>query len=137
MDQIIGLLKKQEGIQEVDINATTGSVLIRYDQEVHTQSDLEAILYDFGEILYSVAAEGEVPDLGHSSTAAQLTQAISDLDRHIFNLTGGSANLKLLIPLLMGAIGVRQILRKGWGLADIPGYVLIWYAFDAFYKFHQ
>jgi hypothetical protein len=32
---------------------------------------------------------------------------------------------------------VAKILRDGWQWGEIPAYVLLWYAFDAFYKLHR
>ena len=37
----------------------------------------------------------------------------------------------------LGFIGLRQSLSEGLGLSQVPGYVLLWYAFDSFWKFHQ
>ena len=131
-------LQKQLGIREIITNPVTGSILIHYDAHVHTHDNLSAILYDLGMILYDVSSnQGPPPILPHSSTATQITEVISDLDKRIYQLTSGKANLKLIMPLFMGAIGVRQVLKKGWGFSEIPGYVLIWYAIDAFHKFHQ
>ena len=139
MEHIKVYLENQAGIRQVNTNTSSGSVLVRYDEQTHSHHEILSMLRDIGVILYEVAFDGErdLSDVGPSSTAAEITRAISDLDNRIYHLTGGTANLRLMVPLLMGAVGVWQIRRNGWGLTQVPGYVLLWYAFDAFYKFHQ
>ncbi|MGA1876236.1 MAG: HMA2 domain-containing protein [bacterium] len=139
MEHIKVHLENQAGIRKVHTNTSSGSVLVRYNEKTHSHHEILAMLRDIGVILYEVAFKGEkeLSDVGPSSTAAKITRAISDLDNRIHYLTGGTANLRLMVPLLMGAFGVWQIRRNGWGLTQVPGYVLLWYAFDAFYKFHQ
>lgn len=46
-------------------------------------------------------------------------------------------HLKLLFPLALAGVGLRQWVTQGLGLAQVPAYVLLWYAFDSFWKFHR
>lgn len=142
---LMQLLKKEistkEGIYQVIINPTTGSVIINYDQDRCTHQDMMAILGEIGLVFKDLMTEGGpgLPgkaDLESNSIAKQLAKGLGALDQQICARTGGKANLRLLVPVLMAGLGVRQIMKKGWGLSEVPGYVLIWYAFDAFYKFH-
>jgi hypothetical protein len=32
---------------------------------------------------------------------------------------------------------MRNTFANGLGIWQVPGYVMLWYAFDAFYKLHQ
>src|SRR5262249_37441456 len=50
---------------------------------------------------------------------------------------GRTVDLKLLFRVALGAVGLRQFFTAGLGIAEVPAYVLLWYAFDAFYKLHQ
>jgi hypothetical protein len=66
-----------------------------------------------------------------------VVDTVNDLDQRLSRLTGRKVDLKLLFPVALGAIGVRSAIANGVGLTEVPAYILIWYAFDAFWKFHQ
>ena len=139
IQRVKAYLHNRPGIQRVDTNRTTGSVTIQYDSAIHSHHSLLAMLYDIGVIMHDIMTGGKSipPDNGTCSASIQITNAIRDMDRRVFQLTGGKIDLKLIVPLFMGALGIRQILREGLGISHVPGYVLLWYAADAFYRLHQ
>jgi hypothetical protein len=134
---------RRAGVESVTTSARTGSVLVHYDHQILSKDDVKDMLLDVGVIAREVLGAEEVPeDLGqgvseHSSTATGLLDALTDLDRRISALTGGRVDVKLLVPVSLGLLGLRQVLTSGLGLAEVPGYVLLWYTFDTFYKLHQ
>jgi len=142
-----GLLE-QHGVSAVTTNARTGSLLVHYDHHRLSREDLLACLYDVGVIARDISGAEEIPedlDLAqsgaevapHSTTAVGLMDALTDLDRRLSELTGGKLDVKLLFPLGLGVMALRQIAVAGLGLEQVPGYVLLWYTFDSFYKLHQ
>ena len=145
LHEVAAQLEEQPGIQHVDVNADTGSVLVHYDHAQRSMHDVVGCLRDVGVLIGSVLEAGgdELPDVGgggdngHSTTAAGLVGTVNDLDRRLSELTGRKVDLKLLFPVALGAIGVRAAIANGIGFAEVPAYILIWYAFDAFWKFHQ
>jgi hypothetical protein len=131
-------LGTHDGITHVDTNDTTGSVTINYARpEIREQ--IMAILKDTGVIAYkTVSVFGEkLPPATPSTTSMSIMSAMDDIDRRISKITGANIDLKLLFPLVLGAAGVRQLFVYGLGLPQIPAYVLLWYAFDSFWKFHS
>ncbi len=138
-------LEEHRGVGRVEIRQNGHSVVVHYDPRERSQSDVLAMLRDVGVILRDVEAAGgnELPDVGaqtgteSSTTAVSIIGALNDVDCRLSRLTGRRLDLKLLFPLTMGALGVRQLAEAGLGLAQIPAYVLLWYAFDAFYKLHR
>ncbi|MBV9581259.1 MAG: hypothetical protein JO057_21980 [Chloroflexi bacterium] len=150
LQEVASRLEDQPGIQHVDVNANTGSVLVHYDRETHEKDEVVGCLEDVGLLLGSILEAGgeEIPDLegsesesgsgsSHSTTAAGVVDTVNDLDRRLSELTGRKVDLRLLFPVALGAIGVRAAITNGIGFAEVPAYILIWYAFDAFWKFHQ
>lgn len=143
----------QAGVASVETNARTGSVLVHYDRRTLSKEDVTAMLHDVGIVAMELlgaeeVSEGLSEDLAgdlvaqrgaapHSSTATGVLDALTDFDRRLSELTGGKLDVKLLVPLGLGTLAVRQILTSGLGLAEVPGYVLLWYTFDSFYKLHQ
>jgi hypothetical protein len=141
-------LEGQRGVAAVTTNARTGSVLVHYDHQRLSREALLAMLHDVGIVARDLAGAEELPEdldpnesnadvAPHSTTATGLMDALTDLDRRLSELTGGKLDVKLLFPLGLGVLAARQIATAGLGLADVPGYVLLWYTFDSFYKLHQ
>jgi hypothetical protein len=127
------------GVRGVETNPQTGSVLVRYDPAQHSRSELLAMFEDVGIVVRETLGGlgEEVPETGRSSTSVSVISALSDLDKRIARATGHTVDLKLLFPATLGAIGIRQLFTTGLGLAEVPAYVLLWYAFDSFYKLHR
>jgi hypothetical protein len=134
-------LAAQPSIGHVHVNAATGSVLVHYDHKKSSLSDVLGALQDVGVLVGEVAGAGgdELPDLGggHSSTATGVVDTIGDLDRRLSELTGRTVDLRLLFPLTLGTLGAIRVLFGGLGFTEVPAYILLWYAFDSFWKFHR
>lgn len=141
--QIAQNLGAQAGVTAVATNARTGSVLLAFDHYHVSHADVAAMLYDAGIVARDLLDAEEIPeDLGqdepnHSATATGLMDALGDLDARLARLTGGRIDLKLAVPLGLALLAARQISTVGLGLGQMPGYILLWYAFDAFHKLHQ
>lgn len=140
-------LSEHGAIASVTTNGRTGSVLVHYDHQKLTKADLLELLWDAGLVARELIGAAEIPeDLGrepeatgvpHSSTATTVLDALTDLDQRLSKLTNGKLDVKLLVPTGLGLLAIRQIAMNGLGLSQVPGYVLLWYTFDSFYKLHQ
>jgi hypothetical protein len=141
-------LRIQGGVSSVSTDARTGSVLVHYDRHALSRDDLVSMLFDVGVVARNLLGAEDVPeDLGrdderkgvaqHSASATGILDAVTDLDHRISELTGGKVDLKVLVPAGLGLMALRQVALNGLGLGQVPGYVLLWYTFDSFYKLHQ
>ena len=124
-----------------EVSPGTGSVLVHYDRDTQSGGDVLRVLRDLG-VLVEETARGigiELPEggAGSSITSMRIVDAVSDLDRQLSVLTGRKIDLKLLFPAALGGIGLWRAARSGLGLTEVPAYVLLWYAFDSFWKFHR
>lgn len=141
MGRIRSRLEREPGVRSVETNPETGSVLVHYEQDKGSLADFVRALQDVGVIFHDVfegrSASETAGNAAHSSTAEGIIGALDDLDRRLSLLTGRTLDLKLLFPLGLGAIGAFQLARQGWGIEEVPAYVLLWYAFDSFYKLHR
>ncbi len=72
-----------------------------------------------------------------SEVARDLINVVSDLNGDVGRMTNGVVDLRLLLPLGLGALAMHQLLDKGIELEEIPWYTLAWYAFDAFIKLNN
>lgn len=136
-------LAPRVGVESVATNARTGSVLVHYDHQTLSRDDVVAMLRDVGVIAGEVLGAEELPEdpvaeiAEQSTTATGLIGALGDLDQRVSRLTGGRVDVKLLVPAAIGVLGLRQVMTGGFGLAEVPGYLLLWYTFDTFHKLHQ
>lgn len=139
-EQLEGLrarLGNQAGVHAVETNLTTGSVTVNYDSGERSLSDVLRMFEDLGMVIGTVESGADDQPSGSSKASRSILDAFDDLDRRLSRLTGHQVDLKLLFPVSMGVIGIRQLVVNGIGLGEIPAYVLLWYAFDSFYKLHR
>jgi hypothetical protein len=137
-------LQRQQGVRAVQARSGTGGVLVHYDPAETSIDHLLDVLHDIGVVVAGLTAEEDLGDLGEtlsesgsSHTANSIMSAVDDLDRRLSTATAQRLDLKVLFPLGLGALGVRQLVRSGLGLEQVPAFILLWYAFDAFYKLHR
>lgn len=69
---------------------------------------------------------------GKSEVAKEVINVISDLNTDVQKMTNGVADLRVILPLGIALLSMRQLLIKGLELEEIPWYILAWYAFDIF-----
>lgn len=134
MARIVHALKEHPQVVDIRPNVHTGSIVIYHAEDEETLNDIQAILQDLGIILGDII---DVPIVeGKSKVAADLTNAISDLNQRVGQASGGVVDLRFLLPLGLGTLAIHQLLRNGWQLETVPWYVLAWYSFDSFIKLH-
>jgi hypothetical protein len=69
---------------------------------------------------------------GKSEVAQDFINLISDINADVGRMTSGVADLRVILPLGIALLSLRQLFRKGLELDQIPWYILAWYAFDIF-----
>ena len=122
------MLEARAGVVGVRVSPRTASIAVRYERDETAVGDLLGALADAGLTVRSEPAPKEVAAWG-----ALLIKAASGADRQLRPARNG-ADLRLLVPLALGALSARQALRDAPGLERAPWYVLAWYAFASFVK---
>jgi len=134
------VLIEQKGIHEVTVNHAAGSVTVKYDTRVHSGTGILGLLEDLDILVATVldAPHLDAADAGGTQSAAGLTLAgaLDDLDQRVLGLTGHTVNFRTLFPLSLAGLGVWQIWEQGLMIEMVPGWLLVWLAFDAFVKLH-
>ncbi|GAC1335539.1 MAG: hypothetical protein NVSMB17_18580 [Candidatus Dormibacteria bacterium] len=140
-------LKAIKGVRRLEVNPTTGSVLLHHDPD----DPVEMLLEEIGAIGYLVhrltsAAPGRkagprrgrgAPSVPHSQGSRQVRDALVTMNKKVHDATNGKADLRLIVPAALGVLAVRQVLRDAKSLSQAPWYVLVYYAFDSFYKLND
>jgi Heavy metal associated domain 2 len=132
-------LSAVQGIQRVEVNPITGSVLISYDRTAF--ESLESLLslaahlsplfpdLDFNGLedwLTSENTNGNAPPV-----AERLGSFFGGLNVKVSETTGG-VDLKFLLPLTLFLLGVRAVMVAGKGVFP-TWYDLLWFAFGSFF----
>ena len=135
MKRVASVLSKSVEIERVRTNLVSGSITIFSHKEQSNLATISALLGNSGIILDNISPEkASLP--GKSSAAAELIAGAAQLNQQVKTASNGAIDLRFLIPLGFSALALRQLLVKGLQLGIIPWYVLGWYAFDSFIKFH-
>jgi hypothetical protein len=130
-------ISETAGVSAVEINARTGSVLIHHDEDPEVLNKVGDALEEVaGELFEAIlAAEGiELPGL--SIIAHVIRESMSHVDNRLAVATNNLIDLKMLVPVGFFAAGVIQSRRHlGW-FNQMPAWMLFYFAYDAYMKFH-
>ncbi len=140
MMQLKKTIEEQHGVHGVEVNHAAGSITVKYDAQTHREMGIFDLLEDLDVIVSTVLdapqIEASTEGDGHSKAAVTLAGALDDLDKRVAGLTGHTVNLRTLFPLSLAGLGVWRIWESGLMLEMIPGWLLLWLAFDSFVKLH-
>lgn len=136
--RIKNVAEQQPGVTGVEVNATTGSVLIHHDKGAAPAGGFAAALGDAGVILRGLE-EGDIGGPGeHSQASAAVEGALGDLNRRVGAATHGVVDLKLLLPAGLIGVGLwRVVTNPAALLTEIPTYALFWFGIDLYTKFRD
>lgn len=136
MTRITHALRTHPDVREVRTNVQTGSIVIHHADRDDSLDAIATVLQDLGVVLGSVIDVDLPFSRGKSEVAADLTNAVADLNEGVGKATNGVVDLRLLVPVGLATLALRELLRTGWEFEAAPWYVLAWYAFDSFIKLH-
>ena len=139
------------GVQSVEVNDQTGSVLIHHEET-------EGLFEQIGEALQESAPEllslmllpgGEEAEVGMEVLAnlfktvfveplnGHSQEASSHADAHASGMGAPSVKWKRMVPLAFIAAGTWKLLQEEALLAGVAPLVLFYYGFDTYWKFKQ
>jgi hypothetical protein len=129
-----------EGVQQVEVNPITGSVLVLYTGTAIRPFDSLSSLMEFftplfpdldwGELEAWTAASNNGTNSA-TSPAEQFATVVGGLNAKLGEATGGF-DLKFLLPLSLFLLGLRGLLVEGKG--GFPTwYDLLWFSFGTFF----
>ncbi|HEY9670817.1 MAG TPA: hypothetical protein V6D11_05185 [Waterburya sp.] len=136
MARIANALQAHPDVNDVKTNVQTGSIVVHHAHKDNSLDEISGVLQDLGIILGSVS-DVELPfTQGKSEVANDLTSAVADLNERVGQATHGFVDLRMLVPVGLATLSLRELIRNGWEFETAPWYVLAWYAFDSFIKLH-
>lgn len=123
----------------VAVDDRTGSALISWDPDGVTIDEAVELVRSADAALQDVTPPQvrEVVGRVASRSAQELWRRLGAADRRVDVATDGAVDLRMLAPMAIGALSLRQLLRTGPQLSRMPWYMLAYYAFDTFHKLHS
>jgi hypothetical protein len=113
-----------EGVGSAAANPVSGSVLIRYDEQV-VQAELL-----FVAIVRLLGLEREVERAPTPALARGLRQSCAAANRAVYEQTGGLLDLWTAVPLVLGFIGLQRIASRRSAVFP-AGLTMVWWAYSA------
>jgi copper chaperone CopZ len=130
-------LKKVPGVKDVEVNERTGSILVHHDEGANTLESIGAALQEVASELFDVLLEVEEDEIpGLSSIGKLVKSQVEKADTKIARATDNWVDLKMVVPIGFLVAGITKAIQDGALLAEIPPFVLLYYAYDTFTKFH-
>ena len=122
----------------VSTDSRTGSALFMYDPDELDPEAVVDLLHEADEAFSHLVPPAFRADLDRplSTAASQVYQRFSRANRSMMRATQGRLDLRMLFPVALAGLAVRQLTRQGLGLRTAPWYVLAYYAFDSYVKLH-
>jgi hypothetical protein len=113
-------LRSLEGVERVEVNAVTGSLLIRYRQQAVRPELL------FAAIVRLLGLEKELEQPPRPAVTRELRALLDSLNRVVYDRTSGLLDFSSALLILMAAVGIGKVMRQG-GAAMPAGFTLIWW----------
>jgi hypothetical protein len=127
LERVRRKLEAHPDVTGVDVNPRTGSVLVLGERTNRLRVALD-------EALEIVEEEG--PENVQEAGLESVLVLVQGLDRWIGRSTGGQLSLRWLVPASFIAVALRQLLRQGVTLGELPWFVLLYYGVDSFLKLY-
>lgn len=137
MEAVKKQLEYVPGVKHVEVNHRTGSVVVHHDERSDTLELMGTAIENIAEDLFhELLAVEEVEFPGLSVIAQLIRNTLSKADSRVALETRNMVDLKMIVPLLFFGAGIvksRQSVNW-WG--EVPAWVLFYYAYDSYMKFH-
>lgn len=134
LDRAEEALRGVDGVHEVRVSPASRSVVVSYDPAVLELPALLAAVARAGvTILPAVPAGG--PNTHERYLGRQVNKLAGSANQRVEGLTGGTIDIRLLVPIGLGVLAAREIMRGG--LHAAPWYTLLWWTFDSYLKLRR
>jgi cation transport ATPase len=120
-DQLNNALMRLDAVNQVLVNMTSGSVVIRYDPE---QISTELLV---AAIIRVLNLESQLDKVPQSVLGREISQMSHALNRTVYDQTKGTIDLRTALLISIAGLGVAKILNQR-NSAFPAGFTLLWWA---------
>jgi hypothetical protein len=115
---------KIKGVDEVDFNVISGSVLVHFDRKL-VQADLI-----FTALIRLLGLENELNRTPRPKLNAEIQNLLDALNNAVYSKTNGILDLYTALPLTLAILGISKIVNER-KLALPTGLTMIWWAYNS------
>jgi hypothetical protein len=137
MEKMGERLRKIEGVQGVEVDHRTGSILLKHNNDPGIIERLMVSLEEAGDLFLSVVIDEEGPNSEISKVSLFLKETLGTANSNVSRSTRGFIDLRMMVPLGFLGAGLWKMRRSHAWLVEVPPYVLLWYAWDSYMKLHH
>ncbi len=123
-------------VRGVDVNAQTGSLLVRFDDDDPIDLIIDELRLAGLQVLSTMEREG-TGIRTQSAGAATVRHVMGRANALLHVKTRGKFDLKLAVPAIYLLFATRAFLRQRGTIKDATWYQLLYWAFDSFFKLHE
>jgi copper chaperone CopZ len=125
------------GVQSVEVNHRTGSVVVHHDERGDTLELMGEAIENIAEELFDELVTIEEIELpGLSLVAHAIRNTMAKADTKVAAETRNFLDLKMIVPLLFFGAGIVKSRQTSNWWGEVPAWVLFYYAYDSYMKFH-
>jgi len=136
-ERIVEKVSKVPGVKSVDVNHRTGSIFIAHEEHPEILAGLSGAFDSVcGDLFEEVLEEEGAMIPGFSVLAHLLKKRAAKLDHFLAEKTNNMIDLKMLVPVLLLGAGLFKIAKTRQWMHEVPAWVLLYYAYDSYLKFH-
>jgi copper chaperone CopZ len=137
LSKLSSTLSAVPGVESVQVNHQTGSVLITHDPKPEiVDTFASAIAGAMPDLLFSLCGveELELGAVGLAAIGPYVQKAIKNLNGTVSYATDDAVDLKTLVPALFFGAGAISLFKNPAKWAAVPSIVFFYYAFDTYWK---
>ena len=139
VESVESALRKLNGVVDVTANPDTGSILVKHDPDVLSDSLLVRYARDV-HIISDFAGTIPEADTDQWPEASPMARSVmgemKQVDKFVSRLSGGTVDGKMaVVIMLLGGSFVRAVFNKRQG--PTPWYTLLWYAYSVFVQWNK
>ncbi len=110
-----------EGVEDVDVNIVSGTILVKHNPKRVFPDVLAAAL------IRLLGLEKQIYGDVEAKFARELRELARAMNRAIYEQTGGMLDMKTILFLALAGLGVQQLVRRR-SIALSAGFTLLWWA---------
>lgn len=139
LENMADALRKAPGVQSVDVNHRTGSILVHHHEHPSILNTFEKTIEESsGELLEALVEGGSLQIAGLTFAGHFIANFVSNVNEQVGAATNKKVSLRTLAPAAMLGLGLMR-LKRGQGedlLMTVSPIVLFFYAFDLYWRFN-
>jgi hypothetical protein len=129
-------LQGANGTRRVHANPVTGSILVLHRGPASTEEFTEVLRSRGFEVDDRTNGRREKASGQREDLAAGIESAVRDLNARVERATDGRMDLRTVVPLALLTGGlIKLMFDENW--KAVPPYVLLYYAFDTYWKLND